>query len=321
MNYLKISNEIVRALEKNKPVVALESTIITHGMPYPENIQTAKEVEQVVRDAGAVPATIALLDGVIRVGLTSTELVRLGKSKNPVKISRRDIAAAIVQKKTGGTTVSGTMICAAKAGVRFFATGGIGGVHRGGDETFDISTDLEELSHTPVAVISAGAKAILDLPKTMEYLETAGVPVVGYGTDDFPAFYSRNSGLKTPIRFDHEDQLAKMIATHWELGLLSGVLIANPIPAEDEFSGKSISRAIENALSEADSRGIKGAAVTPFLLESVYKSTKGKSLEANIALVKNNARLAARLAVAYCRLDDKAKKIGFLSTGERLGRS
>lgn len=311
MNYLKISNEVRRALDANKPVVALESTIITHGMPYPENVHTARDVEEVVREAGGVPATIALLDGTIRIGLTGAELERLGQAKNSVKISRRDIAAAIVQKKTGGTTVAGTMICAAKAGIHFFATGGIGGVHRGGEETFDISADLEELSRTPVVVVSAGAKAILDLPKTLEYLETAGVPVIGYGTDEFPAFYSRESGLKTPLRFDDEAQLAKMIVTHWELGLNSGILIANPIPAEDEFAGKNVGKAIEEALAEADKSGVKGAAVTPFLLDRVYTSTKGKSLEANIALVKNNARLASRLAGVFCRLDGTRAAIGF----------
>ncbi len=311
MNYLKISSDVRRALEKSKPVVALESTIITHGMPYPENVQTAREVELVIRDAGAIPATIALLDGVIRIGLTVGELERLGQTKNCVKISRRDLAGAIVQKRSGGTTVAGTMICAAKAGIRFFATGGIGGVHRGGEESFDISADLEELSRTPVAVISAGAKAILDLPKTLEYLETAGVPVIGYETDEFPAFYSRESGLKVPLRFDDEALLAKMIVTHWGLGLNSGVLIANPIPADDEFAGKDVGKAIEKALAEADASGVKGALVTPFLLDRVYAATRGKSLIANIALVKNNARLAARLAAEYCRLDGAKTAIGF----------
>jgi len=317
MNYLKIGNEVKRALERGKPVVALESTIITHGMPYPQNVQTARDVEQVVRDEGGVPATIALLDGIIRVGLTGGELERLGQEKGCVKISRRDIAAAIVQKKSGGTTVAGTMICAAKVGIRFFATGGIGGVHRGGEETFDISADLEELSRTPVAVISAGAKAILDLPKTLEYLETAGVPVIGFGTDEFPAFYSRESGLKAPLRFDDEGLLAKMLVTHWELGLNSGVLIANPIPAEDEFAGKSVGKAIETALAEADKSGVKGAAVTPFLLDKVYKATRGKSLEANIALVKNNARLAARLAGEFCRHDGASTAIGFTTKSKK----
>jgi len=311
MNFLKINCEVKSALEKNIPVVALESTIITHGMPYPENVKTAVEVEQVIRDEGCVPATIALLDGLIRIGVSQDELDHLGKAKEPIKVSRRDIAAAIVQQKTGGTTVSATMICSAKAGIRFFATGGIGGVHRGGSDTFDVSTDLEELARTPVAVISAGAKAILDLPKTLEYLETAGVPVVGFGTDEFPAFYSRKSGLKAPVRFDDVIALAKMIRTHWDLGLSSGVLIANPIPAEDEFAGAAISGAIENALSEVDSKGIKGAAVTPFLLDRVYHLTKGRSLEANIALVKNNARLAARLALAFCKAHPKAPAIGF----------
>jgi len=313
MNCVKISHEVKSALEKNIPVVALESTIITHGMPYPENIKTAMDVEQVVRDEKCVPATIALLDGWIRIGVTHEELDHLGRAKDPVKISRRDIAAAVVQQKTGGTTVSATMICSAKAGIRFFATGGIGGVHRGGNETFDVSTDLEELSRTPVAVISAGAKAILDLSKTLEYLETSGVPVVGYGTDEFPAFYSRKSGLKAPVRFDDVVTLAKMIKTHWDLGLSSGVLIANPIPAEDEFAGAVISGAIETALSEADNKGITGAAVTPFLLDRVYRLTEGRSLEANIALVKNNARLAARLAVAFFDFHAKAQKIGFIT--------
>lgn len=311
MNYLKISNEVRRALDTCRPVVALESTIITHGMPYPKNVQTAQEVEQVIRDEGGIPATIALLDGVIRVGLAANELEALGQMKHCVKISRRDLASAIVQKKSGGTTVAGTMICAAKAGIRFFATGGIGGVHRGGEETFDISADLEELSHTSVAVVSAGAKAILDLPKTLEYLETAGVPVIGFGTDEFPAFYSRVSGLKAPLRFDDETMLAKMIVTHWELGLNSGVLIANPIPAEDEFAGKAVGKAIEEALEAADALRVRGSAVTPFLLDRVYTSTKGKSLEANIALVKNNARLAARLAGEFSRLDGPRTAIGF----------
>ncbi|HOY69057.1 MAG TPA: pseudouridine-5'-phosphate glycosidase [Candidatus Ozemobacteraceae bacterium] len=311
MKDIILNKEVASAVSRSLPVVALESTIITHGMPYPENVKTAREVEEVVRAGGCVPATIALLDGTIRVGLSDEELEMLGQAKGAVKIGRRDLAAAIVQKKNGGTTVSGTMICAAKAGIRFFATGGIGGVHRGGEATFDVSADLEELARTPVAVVSAGAKAILDLPKTLEYLETAGVPVIGFGTDEFPAFYSRRSGLHVPIRFDEPRPLAAMIRKHWDLGLGSGVLVANPIPGDSEYAGDEINQAIEAALKEADAKGVQGAATTPFLLERVYQLTQGKSLTANIALVKNNALLASQLASAFAAIERGSATIGF----------
>ncbi|HEY9070221.1 MAG TPA: pseudouridine-5'-phosphate glycosidase [Candidatus Ozemobacteraceae bacterium] len=314
MKDIVLSKEVASAVSKNLPVVALESTIITHGMPFPENVKTAREVEGIVREAGCIPATIALLEGKIRIGLSDEELDKLGQAKDAVKIGRRDLAAAIVQQKNGGTTVSGTMICAAKAGIRFFATGGIGGVHRGGEMTFDVSADLEELARTPVAVISAGAKAILDLPKTLEYLETAGVPVVGFGTDEFPAFYSRRSGLKVPIRFDDPPALSEMIRKHWDLGLGSGILVANPIPGDSEYAGDEINQAIERALAEAEGRGIRGAAITPFLLDRVYHLTQGKSLVANIALVKNNALLASKLASAFATLERGSATIGFTTS-------
>ncbi|EPR27306.1 Pseudouridine kinase [Geobacillus sp. WSUCF1] len=281
---------------KKKPIVALESTIISHGMPYPENVQTAKDVERIIRDRGAVPATIAIIDGKIKIGLTDDELELLGTSRDVEKVSRRDLPYVVAMKKHGATTVAGTMICAQMAGIRVFATGGIGGVHRGAEQTMDISADLQELSRTNVAVVCAGAKSILDLGLTLEYLETHGVPVIGYQTDVLPAFYSRTSPFRVDYRLDSAEEIAQFIETKWKLGLNGGVVIANPVPKEEELEESYITAIIEQALKEAEKQHITGKAVTPFLLDRVKTLTGGKSLQANIALVKNNAALAADLA-------------------------
>lgn len=295
-DFLVFSEEVAQAKAEKKPIVALESTIISHGMPYPENVQTAKAVEQIIRDRGAVPATIAIIDGKIKIGLTDDELELLGTSRDVEKVSRRDLPYVVAMKKHGATTVAGTMICAEMSGIRVFATGGIGGVHRGAEQTMDISADLQELARTNVAVVCAGAKSILDLGLTLEYLETHGVPVIGYQTDVLPAFYSRTSPFRVGYRLDSVEEIAQFIETKWKLGLNGGVVIANPVPKEEELEESYITAIIEQALKEAEKQHITGKAVTPFLLDHVKTLTGGKSLKANIALVKNNAALAADLA-------------------------
>lgn len=304
--YLRILPEVRRALADGRPVVALESTIITHGMPAPRNLETARAVEAAVRDGGAVPATIALLDGRIAVGLDAEDLERLAGEQDVAKVSRADLPAVLAAGGAGATTVAATMICADLAGIRVFATGGIGGVHRGAEQSFDVSADLQELGRTPVAVVCAGAKAILDLPKTLEVLETLGVPVIGVGTGDLPAFYSRSCGLQAPLRRDTAAEIAAVMAAKWELGLGGGLVVANPIPAAQEIPAAEIAGHIDAALAEAAAQGIAGKAVTPFLLARLEQLTGGRSLEANVALVVNNARLAAEIAVAYAALDRPA---------------
>lgn len=301
--YLDINPEVKKALDEGKAVVALESTIISHGMPYPQNVETALNVENIVRENGAVPATIAILNGKLKVGLTKDEIEYLGKKGTAVvKTSRRDIPFIISKKLDGATTVASTMIIANLAGIKVFGTGGIGGVHRGAEHTFDISADLQELSHTNVAVVCAGAKSILDLGLTLEYLETQGVPVVGFGTEELPAFYTRKSGFKVDYRIDTEKDLALALKAKWDLGLNGGMIVANPIPAQYEMDYDTINEAIEEALKEADKKGIKGKATTPFLLAKVKDITDGASLDSNIQLVYNNVKVAARLAVELGRL-------------------
>ncbi len=303
---LSISPEVADALAQGRAVVALESTIITHGMPYPQNLQMAGEVEAIVRAAGAVPATIALMGGRIRVGLTAPDLEQLAETgMASAKASRRDVAALLTAQATAGTTVATTMQAAEMAGIQLFATGGIGGVHRGAELSFDISADLEELSRTPVAVVCAGAKAILDLPKTLEVLETKGVPVIGYGTDDFPAFWTRSSGLRADHRLDTPEAVAELLETQFSLGM-GGVLIGNPIPEADAMDPAFIGAMIERALADAEAAGIQGKETTPYLLKRIFELTEGKSLVSNIALVKNNAAVAARIAVALAarQVDD-----------------
>jgi len=295
---LSFSPEVAAARAAGAAIVALESTIITHGMPFPQNVETARAVEAEVRAQGAVPATIAIMDGLIHIGLTDAQLDRLGQAQGVAKLSRADLAACLATGGMGATTVAATMICAHLAGIKVFATGGIGGVHRGAETSFDISADLPELAATPVTVVAAGAKAILDLPKTLEYLETAGVPVIAVGQDDFPAFWSRSSGLKAPLRMDDPAQIAAAHRMRGHLGLPGGQLVANPIPAEAEISRAEITPVIEAALAEAAARGIAAKAVTPFLLDHMFRATEGRSLTANIALVLNNARLGAAIARA-----------------------
>ena len=295
MTYL-LSQEVKEALKNNSPVVALESTIITHGMPYPENVAMARSVEDDIRAAGATPATIAVLNGQLHVGLNADQIEALSTATAPLKLSRADMALAMVGGKTGGTTVAGTMIAASLAGISVFATGGIGGVHRGAELSFDISADLQELAQTPVTVVAAGAKAILDLPKTLEVLETLGVPLIAYGQDELPAFWSRNSGLKAPLRLDHPEEIAKAHHMRAQLGLSGGQLIANPIPKEDEIPRDVLTPLIEKAIREAEAKAITAKEVTPFLLKTILDLTNGKSLVANKALVRNNARLAAEIA-------------------------
>jgi len=297
---IHLSPEVAEAKAKGLPLVALESTIITHGMPYPQNLETARHVEHTVRGAGAVPATIAVLDGRIHVGLTSAELETLAKADGVAKLSRADLAVCVASGGTGATTVAATMICAARAGIPVFATGGIGGVHKGAEDSFDISADLRELAETPVTVVAAGAKAILDLPKTLEVLETLGVPVIAHGQDAFPAFWSRDSGLPAPLRADTPAQIARAHATRAALGLPGGQLVANPIPETDEIAASTLAPLIAQAQSEAEAAGITGKSVTPFLLQRLFELTEGRTLTANIALVLNNARLAARIAQALC---------------------
>jgi pseudouridine-5'-phosphate glycosidase len=293
---LVLSPEVAEAHANGSPIVALESTIITHGMPFPQNVETARRVEAEIRTQGAVPATIAIMDRQIHVGLTEAELDALGQAKNVAKLSRADLAACLATGGTGATTVAATMICAHLAGIRVFATGGIGGVHRGAELSFDISADLRELAETPVTVVAAGAKAILDLPKTLEYLETLGVPVIAYGQDDFPAFWSRSSGLKSPLRMDSAAEIAAAHLMRARLGLPGGQLVANPIPQDAEIPRAEIMPHIEAALAEATVKGIAAKAVTPFLLQRIFELTDGRSLTSNIALVLNNARLGAAIA-------------------------
>lgn len=296
--YLEINPEVKKALKEGKAVVALESTIISHGMPYPQNMETALNVEKIIRQNGAIPATIAILNGKLKVGLIKDEIDYLGK-KGPavVKVSRRDIPFIISKKLDGATTVAATMIIANLAGIKVFGTGGIGGVHRGAENTFDISADLQELAHTNVAVVCAGAKSILDLGLTLEYLETQGVPVVGFGTEELPAFYTRKSGFKVDYRIDSEKDLALALKAKWDLGLCGGMVIANPIPAQYEMDYDTITGAIEKALKEAEEKGIKGKEITPFLLAKIKDITDGASLDSNIQLVYNNVKVAAQLAV------------------------
>lgn len=299
--YLSISPEVQEALKAGKPVVALESTIISHGMPYPQNVETALKVEQTIRENGAVPATIAIIGGQLKAGCTPEEIEYLGKKGQAViKASRRDLPVLIARKEDGATTVTTTMIIAAMAGIKVFATGGIGGVHRGAQQTFDISADLEELAQTPVMVICAGAKSILDLGLTLEYLETKGVPVIGYGTEELPAFYTRHSGFKVDYRIDTPEELAAAFKAKMDCGLKGGMLVTNPIPEEYSMPKEVIDKAIEQALREMDEAGIHGKQCTPFLLAKVKDLTGGESLASNIQLVLNNARLAAKTAKALC---------------------
>ena len=300
--YLDIHPEIQEALQLGKPVVALESTIISHGMPYPENIKTAKELECIVRENGSVPATIAILHGRLKVGLSDDDLEFLATSKDIKKASRRDIPYLISQKLHGATTVAATMIIAQLAGIKVFVTGGIGGVHRAASETFDISADLQELAKTNVAVVCAGPKAILDIGLTLEYLETHGVPVIGFKTNEMPAFYTRESGFSVDIRLDSENEIAELLKAKWELGLQGGVIIANPIPKEYEMDHNLINNAIEKALVQAEKLDITGKKVTPFLLDAIKKITKGKSLASNIELVKNNAKVGSKISVELVKI-------------------
>lgn len=303
--YLDIYPEIQTALEFNQPVVALESTIISHGMPYPDNIAMVKKVGDIIRAQGAIPATIALIDGKIKIGLSEGDLERLGTSQNVHKVSRRDLAYVLAKGELGATTVAATMICAHLAGINFFVTGGIGGVHRGFESTMDVSADLEELATTPVTVICAGAKAILDLPRTMEYLETKGVPVIGYQTDVLPAFYTRTSQLKLDLSIDSPEELAKLIKVKYDLGLAGGVLVTNPIPEEFSLDETMMNQVIDQAVNQANAEGVHGKDVTPFLLKTIVAQTEGKSLESNLELVYHNALVGAQLAVAYQKLQDE----------------
>lgn len=300
--FLVYSKEVQAAMEAGKPIVALESTIISHGMPYPQNVEMAKKVENIIREQGAVPATIALMDGYIKIGLEAEDIERLASEKPVAKVSRRDLAEVLALKKLGATTVATTMIGAHLAGIKFFVTGGIGGVHRGVEETMDISADLEELSRTPVTVICAGAKSILDLPRTLEYLETKGVPVIGYKTQVLPAFFTSESPYRLNSSVEDVDTLASIVKMSHDLELNAGVLVANPIPQEDAMSAEYIESIIQKATKEAEEKGVSGKDATPFLLAKIVELTGGASLKANIALVYNNAKVGASLAVAYAKL-------------------
>ncbi len=300
--YLDVSKEAAEAIAANKPVVALESTIISHGMPYPQNVETALKVEQVIRENGAVPATIAIIGGRLKAGLTREEIEHLGKTGYDVpKVSRRDLPVIIARGMDGATTVTTTMIIAAMAGIKVFATGGVGGVHRGAETTMDISADLEELAQTPVMVICAGAKSILDLGLTLEYLETKGVPVIGYQTEELPAFYTRKSGFCVDYRLDTPEELAQAFYVKQEMGLAGGMLVTNPIPEAFSMDPAVINKAIDAAIEESKQKGIHGKETTPFLLAKVKEITGGDSLDSNIQLVLNNARLAAQTASALCK--------------------
>jgi pseudouridine-5'-phosphate glycosidase len=297
--FVSLLPEVRDALQSGAPVVALESTIISHGMPYPTNVQTAREVEDVVRAGGAIPATLAILGGRIRVGLSPEDLESLGRTEHVRKVSRRDLPIAIASGQVGATTVAATMICAHLAGIPVFVTGGIGGVHRQGEVTLDVSADLTELARTSVAVVCAGAKAILDLPRTLEVLETHGVPIIGFGTDTFPAFYTRSSGLPVDVRLDSPADVARVMAAKWGLGLDGGVLVTTPVPEAHAMDTEEIAAIIEQSVQEAERAGVKGKDVTPFLLRRIVERTGGRSLATNVALVKHNAEVGAAIAVAY----------------------
>lgn len=296
--YLDINPEVAAALERGEPVVALESTIIAHGMPYPKNVETALRVHRIIRENGAVPATIGIIGGRIKVGLTDEEIEYMGMAHEVIKVSRRDLPFVLARGGDGATTVAGTMIAASMAGIRVFVTGGIGGVHRGAAESFDISADLEEMKNTDVVVVCAGVKSVLDIGKTLEYMETSGIPVISYGTGEFPAFYSRRSGYQTEYAMETPEEIARLIRLKYDLGLKGGVLVACPIPEEDEIPLDKIESIIQLALDECETKGITGKRVTPFLLDRVQQLTEGMSLEANIRLVLNNAMLGARIAAA-----------------------
>lgn len=310
--HLDIHPEIQQALRKNEPVVALESTIITHGMPWPTNVETALAVEEIIRKNGAIPATIAVLDGTIKIGLDADTIERLAKETDVLKLSRADLAFALSNGKPGSTTVAATMIAAELAGIEVFATGGIGGVHMGASESFDISADLGELGHTNVIVVCAGPKAILDIPKTLEVLETNGVPVVGYNCEELPAFWSRSSGIPAPLRLDSCEEIVKMWQMRRDLRQHGSILINNPVPEADEIPAAEMAGHITQAIGEAKAEGVSGKAVTPWLLSRIFEITDGKSLTTNIALIENNAKLAAKIAVASCALTGgKRRSIGF----------
>jgi len=295
---LVFSDEVAAARREGAPVVALESTIITHGLPTPQNLETARAVEKTVREAGAVPATIALLDGRIRIGLSDADLCLIAEAEAPQKVSRADFAATLAAGRVGSTTVAATAIAARAAGIDVFATGGIGGVHRGAETSFDISADLDELARTSIVIVSAGAKAILDLPKTLEVLETRGVPVVGYGTDAFPGFWSRTTGLDAPLRADSADEIADILAMQRRMRMPAGILVANPVPEADEIPFAEMAHFIDAAQADADANAVLGKAVTPYILGRIAELTDGRSIATNIALVKNNARVAAKIAAA-----------------------
>lgn len=297
--FLNIHPEIQEALNNKKPIVALESTIISHGMPWPKNVETAKSVEDVVRQEGAIPATIAIKDGKCLIGLSKENLEYFGQEKDVWKVSLRDMPYVISNRLPGATTVAATMRIASMAGIKIFATGGIGGVHREAENTMDISADLTEMSNTDVAIVSAGVKSILDIGLTLEYLETMGIPVITFGQDEFPSFYSAKSGFKSPLRIDETNRIASMLKVKWDLGLKGSVLIANPVPKEYEVDSSLIESHIKNALDDAAKNKIKGKDVTPFILKTIAEKSNGESLEANIALIKNNAKLAAKIAVSY----------------------
>ena len=299
---IRISEEVKKALDAGKPVVALESTIISHGMPYPRNVETALKVEQVIRSFGVVPATVGIIDGVGVVGMSPDEIEEFGKRGGIAKVSRRDLPVIYAKKMWGATTVATTMILAAQAGIEVFVTGGIGGVHRGAEKTMDISADLQELAKTNVTVVCAGAKAILDLPLTLEYLETMGVPVLGYKTDELPAFYSSHSGLKVDYKVEDAKEMAKIIKEKRDNGLVGGILLTNPIPEKYEMKKDVIDAAIEKALKEMDKKGIKGKECTPFLLKTIVELTGGDSLDSNIELVLNNAAVGSQVAIEYAKL-------------------
>jgi pseudouridine-5'-phosphate glycosidase len=297
--HLQIYPEVEQALRSNKPVVALESTIISHGMPYPKNVETALSVEQIVRDHGSVPATIGVMNGKCVVGMSREQIETFGKSKDVWKVSLRDLPYVLSQKLLGATTVAATMRIASMAGIKVFVTGGIGGVHRGAEHTMDISADLTEMAQTDVAIVSAGVKSILDIGLTLEYLETVGIPVVTFGSDEFPSFYSHESGFKSPLRLDDPASIAEMLRTKWEIGLKGSVLIANPLSQEASIDRQEMESHIQEALAAAENAGVSGKEVTPFLLKYIADHTQGESLEANIALIRSNAALGAQIASAY----------------------
>lgn len=300
--YIDITPEIAQAVEQNRPVVALESTILSHGMPYPQNLSFAAEVEATIRKEGAVPATMAVIDGRLKAGLTEAELERMCESKGVLKLSRRDIPIAVAKGLTGATTVATTMILSEMVGVRVFATGGIGGVHRGGENSMDISADLQELAHTSVAVVCAGAKMILDIGRTLEYLETMGVPVLGFDTDEFPAFYCRRSGYGVDYNAKTPSDVARIVAAKWNMGLTGGLLIANPVPEKYAMNFVEMSGVIDRALAQAEKAGVHGKNITPFLLARIVEMTNGDSLKTNIRLACNNACIASRIAVELAKL-------------------